>query len=301
MKSTSASPAITVTLLVGLFALRYAPSPLAVLLLVSTPFLLIYIVAPIAIYCSVRSPSRPKMEPVAPADPSVPTSQCESMLAQIESLHHLGFVPVGNWFRSSESARRDKAVAAVFQHRESTDIATVIATKCGVVVGFSRARSNGGKTRTLASTHRSALPHNPNDSLVRIKGRCDTSYLWMLHRARVSKDPLAAHNAPLVNAFAHQMYEEMDSIKHHLSSGYFKTDKDGAQMRPTAFGAVMMTLRLAAPTAYVFEWSDRLTLADTVSKLRLATQWEYAREQSGRNAEPAEPMRVLPGTRTAMA
>jgi|ERR1043165_4237542 hypothetical protein len=304
MKNNPASSVIGIV--IGLAAVYWFRShsrePYYVLALLLLPSVLMYTLGPIAIYLAVRNPSRPKLEPVTPADASIPIEQSDTMLAYIESLHRMGFVPAGNWFRSSEAKNRDNGVVTVLQHHGTTDVATVIAmNNGGVTLGFSVCRSNGTKIRTGASTQRNAIPSNPKDSVVRIKGQCSPDYLWMLHTARVAKDKLATENPPLANPFAYQLSEEVESLKNHLASGYFVAAGDGARIRPTVLGALMMTLRMASPTAQVVEWQERQRLLSILKKLHLPTFKEFKAQQVASQTRQDEPLHVPPGTRTAMA
>lgn len=248
--------------------------------------LLPFIVGPLAIFLTVRTPSRPAIEAVPISNPSIPPEHRETIEALTQSLLGLGFEQVGtDFFRCSDPKKHAAGTIAILQHPETSDMASIIGFKDGGLLGFARNRSDGTRIRTGFSTMRNTTPPHPADDVLRIRGFCKPDWLWALHSVRVENDPLRAKNPSPVDAFSYQIHEELDGINNFIRCGYWTPmSSNERQLRVTVRGAIMSALRLMTPTAQIFDSLDRLKLKEILKKTGCPTEQEYRR--STRNSAP---------------
>ena len=225
-------------------------SPLNIaLLLVTAPFIL----SPFVVFLFIRMTNSLAIEKVAADDPSVPVELRAKLNAQIAALMELGFTPLEGWSRMSDPKQRNATILCLLQNAETSDIATAIALKTHGLVEFTRIRSNGSKLETNASPQRNCFPSNPGDDVLRITGSYDPDFVWAVHLARLTSDPLVTVNPPVADAFAYQCECERKAKELRLKTIYWTETRDRAKQRPTMIGAFLMCFRLLPPFAQRFD------------------------------------------------
>ncbi|HEX5831715.1 MAG TPA: hypothetical protein VFY16_12090 [Gemmatimonadaceae bacterium] len=219
-----------------------------------------YWLGPVLVYVTQRTPAEPRLELLAPNDPSIPVVLRDRLEARARELATEGFASIG---LLNGGATYPGLVGYVqhFRHATERDLAHVLVigrraepvTLVGEVVGFSRRRADGSYVRTTNLAQTPTYPPMHQHDTVRLPGLRDLSRLYRVHRHRAGG--LRGEAPETLDAVAFQTAIEQEVLQYQQHLGYWRRvdDPEEPVLRPTLKGALLMTWRLLPPWRQIEE------------------------------------------------
>lgn len=211
-----------------------------------------YWYGPFLIYHNQRMPTLQPLRDVSNAT-HLPFEHQLFLDRMIPVLEGAGFAQKG-CFTSAVSNTPICGTVTLLQHQKTSDIVHLLVSsgngQSAELLGFSRSRADGSRLTTGWSNLPSALSPPAQDNTLRVAGNIEPMDLWRVHQARVVNDPKVIRNEAIEDALGYQVKMEQEMIRARIASRMWKPAGQSEYIRPTAMGALLMSLRMLFPWKY---------------------------------------------------